>query len=244
MNKDSFNYDLLEKFKKIVEDNNVLNEAITINAKSLTAVEAIGDPERRDFPIIKGKEKMMQAEFKGAKGQAFTDMPGNYVGTIKDVINLELDTNFNRAVFIATTNAVCRYLNLCSGTIHCKDEEPEDCASELVVYIKEKYGNPKIALVGLQPALLDHLSKHYDIRALDMDEETIGQMKYGVEIENGETKTEEVLDWCDVILATGSTLANDTMTNFINDKPVIFFGTTGAAVTELMGLERFCPCSH
>ena len=29
-----------------------------------------------------------------------------------------------------------RYLNLIDGTIHCKDEEPEDCAKKIVDHIK------------------------------------------------------------------------------------------------------------
>ncbi|XMB67283.1 DUF364 domain-containing protein [Mycoplasmatota bacterium zrk1] len=244
MNSEKFYNELITKFKDIVQEEKLLYEEVTITAKSLTAVEAIGNPKKRDFPIIKGKEKLMQAEFKGSKGQAFTDMPGNYIGTIQEILKTELKTNFDRAVFIATFNAVCRHLNLCDKTVHCKDREPEDCASKLINYIKKEYGNPKIALIGLQPALLDSLSKHFIVRVLDMAEDTIGQIKYGVEIEDGESKTDEVLAWCDVILATGSTLANETITFFLDKKPVIFYGTTAAAAASLMNLERFCPCSH
>ncbi len=58
----------------------------------------------------------MQAEFKSAKGQAYTDMPGNFSGTLEIIINTKMKTNFDRAVFIASLNAVCRHLNLCEGT--------------------------------------------------------------------------------------------------------------------------------
>jgi len=244
LNNNDFYKELLEEFKQIVNKNNLMDETVQIFAKSLTIVEAIGNPERRDFPIIKGKEKLMQAEFKGAKGQAFTDMPGDYSGTIKDILDNQLKTNFDCAVFIATFNAVCRYLNICDGTIHCKDEEPEECAIKLIEYIKEQFGRPKVALIGFQPALLDSLSKYYPVRALDMAEDTIGKIKYGIEVEDGEIKTAEVITWCDVILATGSTLANKTLTQFIGEKPVVFYGTTVAAVAKIMNLERFCPCSH
>jgi len=244
MDNKNFYNKLQIKFRGIVEENNLLDEKVAITAKALSAVEAIGNPEKKDFPIIKGKEKLMQAEFRGAKGQAFTDMPGNYSGTVKNVLEMKLDTNFERAVFIATFNAICQHLNLCEGTIHCKDEEPEECASKLIDYIHENHGNPRIALIGLQPALLDSLAKHYQVRVLDMAEDTIGQVKYGITIEDGESQTDEVLAWCDVILATGSTLANETITYFMDKKPVVFYGTTVAAVASLMNLERFCPCSH
>lgn len=244
MDSKKFYKDLQDKFKEIVIANHLLGEEVVINAESLSSIEAIGNPERRDFPIIKGKEKLMQAEFRGAKGQAYTDMPGNYTGTLNSILNLEYKTNFDRAILIASLNALCRYLNICENTVHCKDEEPEECASLLIKYLNEKYGNPKVALIGFQPAFLDNLSKHYRVRVVDMGEDTVGQVKYGVKIEDGEKDIEEVLKWCDVILATGSTLSNETITHFMNDKPVVFYGTTVAATASLMKLERFCPSSH
>ena len=34
------------------------------------------------------------------------------------------------AEFVATLNAVYRHLGLCDRTIHCRDNEPRDCAKE------------------------------------------------------------------------------------------------------------------
>lgn len=238
-----FYEELLEKFKDIVKKNNLLNEEINIKGRILTTEEAIGNPVRRDYPIIKGREKLIQAEFKGEKGQAFTDMPGGFSGTILEIINKPINTNFDRAVLIATLNAVCKYLKIIDRSVHCKDEEPEECAKKLVEYIKENYGNPKIALIGLQPAMLERLSQNFNIRVVDLDKGKIGKIKFGVEVENAEEKTEDVLNWCDIIMATGSTVANDTIRKFFNEKPVIFFGTTIAGAAKLMNLHRFCPCS-
>ena len=70
-------------------------------------------------------------------------------------------------------------------------------------------------------------------------------MKYSVLVEDGEKNTEELLKWCDIIVATGSTIANNTITSlFVDNKPTLFFGTTLAGAAALMGLERFCPCSN
>ena len=63
-----------DKFEQIVEENDLLNETVMIRAKPLTPEEAIGNPESEDFPILKGHERLMQAEFRGSFGQAFTDM--------------------------------------------------------------------------------------------------------------------------------------------------------------------------
>lgn len=243
MDKNEFYTDLFHKFRKLVEDNDLLNEEVKITGRTLTAEEAIGNTERKDFPIIKGKEKLLQANFKGVKGQAFTDMPNNFMGNLKQIIEMPLQTNFDTAVYIATLNAVCRYLKITSNTVHCKDGEPESCALELVEYIKNKYGNPKIALIGFQPAMLENLAKNYHVRIVDLDANNIGKIKYGVMVEDGNKPIDALLNWCDIVVATGSTIANKTITNVLLEKPTIFFGTTLAGAAALMKLERFCPCS-
>lgn len=244
MSKDKFYNNLFERFIELVTDNNLLDKKVTVTGRALSAIEAIGDTEKKDFPILKGKEKLLEAEFKGVKGQAFTDMPSNYSGTLKEIIEMPLDSNFNIAIYIATLNAVCRYLKIADNTVHCKDEGPEKCSVELVSYLESRFGNPKVALIGYQPSMLDKLSKSFEVRVVDLDKNNINTMKYGVMVEDGEKDTEDLLKWCDVILATGSTIANKTITSlFVDDKPIIFFGTTLAGAASLMGLERFCPCS-
>jgi uncharacterized protein (DUF4213/DUF364 family) len=243
MKLDSFYDELRKKFKKIVEENNLMHEKIEVAGTVLSPKEAIGNPSRNDFPILKGKEKLMEASFKGEKGQAFTDMPGNFSGTVEEILNRKLETNFDKSVFISTINAVCKYLNITDRTIHCKDDEPEQCAKELVDYIKENYGSPKIAQIGFQPSMLQRLSENFQVRIVDLDEDNIGKIKFGVKVEDGKSSTQDLLEWCDLVLATGSTVANGTITNFIKEKPVIFYGTSAAGPTALMNLKRFCACA-
>lgn len=230
---------LIDRFQQIVEKNGLLDEEILITGRTLSVQEAIGNPERKDYPIVKGKEKLMQAVFKGEKGQAFTDMAGDFSGTLKEVLAKKPESNLERAVLISTMNAVLRYLSQIDKTIHCHNEDPERCSLELVQHIKDKFGNPRIALIGFQPAMLDKLQEVFEVRAVDLDADNIGQMKSGVLIEGPEA-TREVLDWCELIVATGSTVVNATITDYCYDKPALFFGTTGAAATKLMGLERWC----
>lgn len=223
---------------------NLLDEKVIIKGRVLTNEEAIGTPERQDFPLLKGKEKLLQAEFKGFFGQAFTDSPGNFQGTLNELLAQSVNTNFEKASFIAVLNAVMCYLGLTEGTIHCKNEEPTECAEKLVSYLKENYGIPKIAMIGLQPAILEACNKEFSIRVVDLDPDNIGHRKCGVMVEDAETKTEELLEWCDLVLATGSTVANGTIINFLDlSKPTIFFGTTIAGAAPILGVERFCACS-
>lgn len=223
---------------------NLLGERVSIQGKVLSTEEAIGKPQRQDFPLIKGKEKLLQAEFKGALGQAFTDSPDSFEGTLNEFLKMPLETNFQRAAFTAVLNAVMRHLGVVEGTIHCKGDEPNECAQKLVDYIRKNFNKPKIALIGFQPALLDFCSREFPVRVVDLNPENIGREKYGVLVEDAEFKTRELLGWCDLLLVTGSTLTNGTIVNFLElDKEVIFYGTTIAGAAKILGLKRFCECA-
>jgi uncharacterized protein (DUF4213/DUF364 family) len=128
-------------------------------------------------------------------------------------------------------------------TIHCKDEEPEECARNLVKYVAQHFGSPKIAFIGLQPAMVDNLARSYDIRVTDMDAENVGQGKYGVVIESAE-HTGDVIEWSDVVFATGSTLVNDTYRSIIRDRPLVFYGVTVSGIAYLTGCQQYCDKGH
>jgi len=214
-----------------------------VSARPLSPEEAIGKPDRTDFPILKGKEVMVEAVFRDAKGQAFTDMPGNFQGPLQDLMDLDLQNNFERSVFIAGFNAVMRHFGRVSNTVHCRDGEPRACAEQLPAFVMEHFGRPKIAFVGYQPAMIEELYTSFELRVLDLDKDNIGANRFGLAIE-GPERTIDVLAWSDVILATGSTCVNATIVNFLNKKPVVFYGVTVAGRAALHGYRRFCPCGR
>jgi len=232
-------YESKNKITKIIEGKNLLGESLSVKARTLLPVEAIGNPERDDYPILKGQEVMIEADFLGSKGQAFTDHPGNYSGTLNDVLNLDLDNIFNRAIYVASINAVLKHLGLIKHTIHCKDLVPKKCAQNLAVVVRERFGNPKIGFIGLQPGMVEELSKEYDIRVVDLDEENIGRVFNKTVIEDVDM-TKDVLDWCDVILATGSTVVNSTYSNFVVGKPLVLYGVTISGLAYLYDLDFYC----
>ncbi|SCK04604.1 Domain of uncharacterised function (DUF364) [uncultured Clostridium sp.] len=234
---------LKEYFKELVVNNSLNSDNIKIRSKTLKAEEAIGITERKDFPIIVGKEIMLQAEFQGAYGQAFTDAPSIFEGTLEDIMNLDIINDpHSRGIFIASMNAVMSKLGLVKNTVHCKNSEPELCAKKIAEYIREIYSGKKIALIGYQPAILDALSKDNNIRILDLNKDNIGENKYGVIVEDGiKAYDEVVLNWAEVILCTGSTLCNGSIVNFIDiEKEVIFYGTTVAGAAKVFNLKRIC----
>ena len=239
--------DIYEQLKRraleLWREEGFLSEKIHIRARALSIKEAIGEPEHQDFPIQKGKEKLMQADFRDAGGQAFTDMYGDYEGTLEEVLNLPMDNNHQRAVFVASLNAVLKHLGRIEGTIHCRDDEPVQCGKALVPYLKDRYSGARIAQIGFQPRMVENLAAAHPLRVLDMDPDNIGTQKFGVIIESAE-HTEDAVQWADLLLITGTTLANGSITPLLGGKPIIFYGTTIAGAAHLMGWERFCPRGH
>jgi hypothetical protein len=237
-------YDIIrEEFTRIIKENVLESEQVDVKAAPLSAEEAIGNPEDRDYPLLAGVERLMQAEFKGCWGQAFTDMYGNFNDRLADIVTIGLTNDFRRTIFISSLNAVMRYLGLITNTIHCKNNEPWECSYHLVKYIERNYGHPKVAFVGFQPRMIEALSNKLDIKVTDMDQNNIGTEKFGITIHSPE-KTSENLEWCDIALVTGTAVVNDTIDRFMIDRPVIFYGITIAGVAKLLSLNHFCYSGH
>jgi hypothetical protein len=234
--------EIKEKIFTLCKDENLLAQPVRVHTRVLTAEEAIGNPEADDFPLQKGKERLMEAQFFDAAGQAFTDRYGDFEGILEDVLAMNLENNFRRAVFVATLNAVLRYINRISATVHCRDNGPKTCAMELVHHLKDRYGLIKIAQIGFQPRMVEFLASEFPMRVLDLDPENVGNRKFEITIE-GQKNTEDAIEWADLLLVTGTTLVNNTIGYFLEKKPLIFYGTTIAGAAHLMNWDRFCASS-
>jgi uncharacterized protein (DUF4213/DUF364 family) len=239
---------LKERFLSLAKEYSLLNEPVTVTARILSNEEAIGNPTRQDYPLLKGKEFLIEATFQDCRGQAFTDAPNELGSLLGEILNLPLDDVSNRAIFIASLNAVMRSLKNDVMTIHCHDDEPEDCAAEMIQRL-QKMQIRKVGLVGLQPAILEALVENFDedsVLCVDRDESQRGQSKYGVQIKWGdEQETAELFQKSELVLATGSTIVNGSLPGLLklaNDcqTDIVFYGTSIAGAAELMNLNRFC----
>jgi uncharacterized protein (DUF4213/DUF364 family) len=238
-----------ERFKAIAKARELIDADVSVLVKTLSPEEAIGQPGRRDFPIVVGKERVIEAEFDGAKAHAFTDSPKEFIGKVNEVMNLPLITNGQRAIFIATMNAVLKHLNIIRATLHCRDNEPEQCAKEIAQFIRERYGVKKVGLVGLNPAILESLSNTFgaeNVKITDLNRQNIGTMKYGVEVWDGGIMTEELVNNSDLVLMTGTTFVNGTFDAILDyvrhfNKEYLVYGVTSAGICKLMALNKICP---
>lgn len=238
-----------EKFEKIIEENHLNDSNISVLVKTLSPEEAIGVPGRRDFPIVEGKERVMEADFMEAKAHAFTDTPREFIGKLEDVISMPLVDSGKRAIFIATMNSVLKHLKAIETTLHCKDDEPERCAIEIATYIRSIVGSKKVGLIGLNPAILESLSTtfgQHNVRVTDLNRLNIGSVKFGVNIWDGNTMTANLVQASDMVLVTGTTLVNGTFDGIWGairkyNKDYLVYGVTSAGVCSLAGLNRICP---
>jgi len=81
-----------------------------IHTRSLSPEQAIGKPAHRDYPLLKGKEFLTEALFNGVAGQAYSSSGGDYKGNLAEILELPLQNDRERTIFIASLNATLRYL--------------------------------------------------------------------------------------------------------------------------------------
>jgi hypothetical protein len=213
----------------------------------LSSRDALGDPGRDDFPLLRGKEVLMQAVYKGSSGQAFTAASGSFHGSLGEIMDLLLKSTFERAVFVSTMNAVLRSLGLAEKTVHCRNEGPKECSLCMMRWIKEQSA-ARVGLVGMQPAILVALvSALGPERVMVSDLADAGAVRCGVKVRDGMVPS-QIFEDCQLILITGSTIVNGTIDclmeeAFRHQRRAVFYGTTIAGAAYLLGLERWCPCS-
>jgi uncharacterized protein (DUF4213/DUF364 family) len=236
--------ELKDRWWKRVVEKGLQGETVTIHVKALKPEQAIGNPMRTDYALLKGHEVMIQADLKGAYGQAFTDEPMDYVGSLASIRDLLLVSSRERALLVATVNATYSHLGLITGTRHCRDSGPEECGKEMATELARMFPSvAKVVMIGYQPAIMHYVSKAFrDFRITDMDPSNIGKVIEGVEIES-HAHNADAIAWSDLVLATGSTLVNRTLEDIVESgegKKLVFFGVTLAAAAYEFGFDRLC----
>ncbi len=229
----------IQRFTSIISGYSLENEEVSVFARPLSPEEAIGNPTHEDYPLLKGKERMMQAVFQKTHGQAYSDQTGNFSGSLSRIIALPMDSNLHRALLVATANAVLRKLGVISKSCHCRDEDPITCASHLCDSLLP-YSPKCIGMIGMQPRLLEAMVRDFEVRVCDRDPDKIGTVQSGVLIEDSEAYT-EIKGWADLLFATGTTLVNNTIDLYVGEVPVVFYGVTISGAARLLNLNHFCP---
>lgn len=234
---------IVKEFLDLPDMETMLSNKVVIRAKALTPEEAIGITERKDYPILTGKDVMIEAEYAGSFGQAFTEAPVSFSGTLKEILSLDFESDAHgRSLLVATINAVMNHMGLCQNVIHCKNQGPKLCGEQVASYVKKYYGNPKLLLIGYQPSMLENLTAQFSrVRVLDLNPDNIGQLRFGITVGHGIDDKDQWIDWADLILCTGSAICNGTLGEYFGiGKPTLFYGTTLAGIASLLNIKRLC----
>lgn len=222
---------------------------VHVTARPLTPEQAIGQAKYDDMAIKRGPEVMVEAEFDGAFGQAFTASPQVFQGSVSEILQVDVRDNAARAILVATANAVARRLGVVERTRHCKGDDVERCGLAAAQSLLKEFGKVPLAILGYQPGLVSGCAAVFgaeNVRVTDLQPGNIGENRYGVVIEDGGTATEEVLRWARVALVTGTTAANGTLDGILATAGkygtrVMIFGVTGAAAAHVLKLPHLCP---
>jgi hypothetical protein len=215
----------------------------------LSMDDALGALVNPEFAHARGDERVLQARVGDSIGQAFTHRPSNWNGTVADALHLDLAHLRERAIFVAMQNAVMRSLGLCGATAHCRDEDPTRCGPVIAHELAARFHQVRVVLIGLQPAILRALVARFGadaVRVADLCAERIGTWPSDVLVYDAERDLASLIDWCEVGLATGSSLVNGTIDEIRDrfqaaSKPVLFYGNTISAAAALVSLDRICP---
>jgi hypothetical protein len=236
--------ELRERWWRRVVESKLESETTVVKVRGLKPEETIGRPSRADYSLLRGREVMLQAEVRGALGQAFTDEPSDYAGSLLSLYRRQLNTNEDRALLVGAINATYKYLDFATNTKHCRDEGPELCSKKVAITLASRlHPSSKALMIGFQPALAFQLSMVFkNFRVTDKDPDNIGKKKEQVLIEPY-TSNAEVIAWSDAVVATGSALVNNTIDEIIElrkGKQLVFYGVTIAAAAYEFNLERLC----
>ena len=190
-----------------------------------------------------GHEVKLTAEYEGALGECWTSSPADFTGTLGEVLALDIENKpAERSIYLAVLNAVMNKYEMADDCLSCNDSDKERCAAQILQRYKRNNGKVNFLLVGYQPQMAKALATHFPLRVLDLDPENIGKEAHGVTIEDGAAAYADASRWADVILCTGSALANGTIFDYIKlPKDVSFYGTTIAAAARILDIRRVCP---
>jgi len=225
---------LMHSFKMMLDVRKIGDKVVAVKASGM---------QGPDFPDLGGAEVTLVARYEGVSGECSTSYPAEFKGALSQVAQFDIENNpQERSIFIATMNAVMNCYETADECVSCPDDEAKErCAQIIAANYKNVNGAVNVLLVGYQPFMLKALAEHFPLRVLDLDCAHIGNTYHGVTVEHGKDAFEDAVKWANIILCTGSTLSNGTLTDFVNlPREVTFYGTTIAGCARQIGTKRVC----
>ena len=220
----------------------LLNE--TVSVKKSEEPERTLRPENDPPSTVARPEYGVTATLCGVKGEAYTEDPSDFSGTLQQALEIPPTEKGISAVTIAALNAAVNYLGLASGAFP-EGEEARFCyADALCRYVTEHFGRSNIILVGYDGYLVKRfMDEGLDFWTMDRDPDHISQNRFQhVVVNNAKRNRDSSFVWGKYFIVTGSTLCNGTILHYLDcGKEVLFYGITCAGAATLLHLPWFSP---
>lgn len=216
----------------------------------MVSVTASAEPEKtlrpeKDPPsTVARPEYCVTATICGVKGEAYTENPSDFSGTLQQALEIPPTEKGISAVTIAALNAAVNYLGLAPGTFSEGEDARFGYADALCCYVTEHFGKSNIILVGYDGYLVKRfVDEGLDFWTMDRNPDHISQNRFHhVIVNNAKRNRDSSFVWGKYFIVTGSTLCNGTILHYLDcGKEVLFYGITCAGVATLLHLPWFSP---
>jgi hypothetical protein len=244
----SFYQELKMEFSRLCRIHHILDERIEVYVDNeYSEFEGLQKQTSNSGPVLAGRSRLV-GKFNGNMGISHTFYPTPFSGTIREILDIPMDTAPNRALVVSALNAVAAWSDPELRTLHCTEKGSLRCTRLLVNTLKkEGYSCP--GLIGFQPVFMEKLGEEFGIwNTAVIDQSELNEETRKIEaIECADdAHIFQLFAWSDVVVATGATLISGTLPDIvemseITGVPLMFYGTSIAGTANLMNLNRFCP---
>ena len=220
----------------------LLQETVSVTAAA--EPERTLRPEYEPFSGIARPEYCVTATLSGAKGEAYTENPEDFSGTLQQALEIPPTEKGISAVTIAALNAAVNYLHLAPGTFPEGEEARLQYADALCRFVLEHHGRENIVLVGYDGYLVKRfMDEGLIFWTMDKDPDNITQDRFHhVVVNNAKKNRESSFVWGKFFIVTGSSLCNGTIRHYLESgKELLFYGITCAGAATLLKLPWFSP---
>lgn len=220
----------------------LLKETVSVAASA--EPESTLRPENDPPSTVARPEYCVTATLCGVKGEAFTENPEDFYGTLEQALQIPPTEKGISAVTIAALNAAVSYLHLAPGTFPEGEAARFAYADALCRYVTEHYGKSNLVLVGYDGYLVKRfMDEGMDFWTMDRDPDHITQDRFHhVVVNNAKRNRESSFIWGRFFIVTGSSLCNGTILHYLGSgKELLFYGITCAGAATLLKLPWFSP---
>lgn len=238
-----------EQLRGLVREHGLGEQVVTVVTRPSATQESTGEGIREEYALTHGDVVLVEATFSGAIGQALSDEPAQFSGTLDQALDIRLDTNGQRALFVATANAILAHLGLVRGTCHCEYPSVRECGWRVASSLWGEYPGADVGLIGFQRGFVEGLVEVFGtdrVHVADLAPENLGRKEHGVPIGDSAQDTKAIIESSDVVLVSGAMVVAGALEGILKtasevQTPIILYGATAAAPAYLYNLPRVCP---